>query len=396
MAPRRRQKTAALAASLLLALLGSSTAGALPTGRRLAAGIDGKVGAPAAAVPAVARQKFLHNGYHAVTGKSPNTPAAQEGVCNATIPPFATKAGGLRDATLMNYYTTSPWRFLGFNVHDWNAATTNCVGKSSSACLSCSMDLPVFAKKGGIAPIGVFNELWCTPAIAATCGMCFKIKVQPGYETPRCKRDGFFAYPECPGTVDGDHSYAAHPGMEWAFNYAVYYDDPDGIPYIIGMNVEWYDNRAVPNDPVTLRRLPYGISLGTIFGGSRFYGGWPISYQAIACPTGGGTLQYNLVYWPTYKENMYNKKLQITGFAKPLSGVDIRAEGELEWKKMTRSQDGYWELYYTLLDVDKKWELRIYCASGQAPSVEHIWKPTDLYCRYQDPDCTPHFGLVAC
>lgn len=101
------------------------------------------------------------------------------------------------------------------------------------------MDLPVFAKKGGIAPIGVFNELWCTPAIAATCGMCFKIKVQPGYETPRCKRDGFFAHPECPGTVDGDHSYAAHPGMEWAFNYAVYYDDPDGIPYIIGMNVEY-------------------------------------------------------------------------------------------------------------------------------------------------------------
>lgn len=101
------------------------------------------------------------------------------------------------------------------------------------------MDLPVFAKKGGIAPIGVFNELWCTPAIAATCGMCFKIKVQPGYETARCKRDGFFAHPECPGTVDGDHSYADHPGMEWAFNYAVYYDDPDGIPYIIGMNVEY-------------------------------------------------------------------------------------------------------------------------------------------------------------
>lgn len=101
------------------------------------------------------------------------------------------------------------------------------------------MDLPVFAKRGGIAPIGVFNELWCTPAIAATCGMCFKIKVQPGYESARCKRDGFFAHPECPGTVDADHSYAAHPGMEWAFNYAVYYDDPDGIPYIIGMNVEY-------------------------------------------------------------------------------------------------------------------------------------------------------------
>lgn len=101
------------------------------------------------------------------------------------------------------------------------------------------MDLPVFAKKGGIAPIGVFNELWCTPAIAATCGMCFKIKVQPGYETARCKRDGFFAHPECPGTVDGAHSYKDHPGMEWAFNYAVYYDDPDGIPYIIGMNVEY-------------------------------------------------------------------------------------------------------------------------------------------------------------
>jgi len=101
------------------------------------------------------------------------------------------------------------------------------------------MDLPVFAKKGGIAPIGVFNELWCTPAIAATCGMCFKIKVQPGWESARCKRDGFFAHPECPGTVDEDHSYADHPGMEWAFNYAVYYDDPDGIPYIIGMNVEY-------------------------------------------------------------------------------------------------------------------------------------------------------------
>lgn len=283
-----------------------------------------------------------------------------------------------------------------FNVHDWNAATTNCVGKSSSACLSCSMDLPVFAKKGGIAPIGVFNELWCTPAIAATCGMCFKIKVQPGYETARCKRDGFFAHPECPGTVDGAHSYKDHPGMEWAFNYAVYYDDPDGIPYIIGMNVEWYDDRAVPNDPVTLQRLPYGISLGTIFGGSRFYGGWPISYQAIACPTGGGTLQYNLVYWPTYKENLYNKKIQITGFAKPLSGVEIRSASDPEWKEMTRSQDGYWELYYTLLDVDEKWELRIYCASGQKPSVEHIWEPTSLYCRYQDPDCTPHFGSVAC
>lgn len=337
------------------------------------------------------------------------------------------------------------------------------------------MDLPVFAKRGGIAPIGVFNELWCTPAIAATCGMCFKIKIKKGWESARCKRDGFFAHPECPGTAPGDHSYAAHPKMEWAFNYAIYYDDPDGIPYIIGMNVEyvdqstilwelewevadgerregalcgtavatdcpswstpagarcetslltrpllscilcgfvpfpyiaahvlrdpafrWYDNRAVPNDPVTKRRLPYGISLGTIFSGSRFYGGWPISYQAIACPTGGGTLQYNLVYWPTYNQNLYNKKLQITGFAKPLSGVEIRSKSDRQWKEMKRSQDGYWELYYTLLDIDEKWEVRIYCASGQRPSVEHIWTPTQLYCRYQDPDCTPHFGSVAC
>lgn len=122
MTPRRRQKVAALAASLLLGLLGSSTAGALPTGRRLATGIDGRVRAPAAAVPAVARQKFLHNGFHAVTGKSPNTPAAQEGVCNATIPPFATKAGGLRDATLMNYYTTSPW----FSRGEWYAREGGC------------------------------------------------------------------------------------------------------------------------------------------------------------------------------------------------------------------------------------------------------------------------------
>jgi len=158
----------------------------------------------------------------------------------------------------------------------------------------------------------------------------------------------------------------------------------------------WYDDRAVPNDPVTLRRLPYGISLGTIWAGSRFYGGWPISYQAIACPTGGGTLQYNLVYWPTYEENLYNKKLQITGFAKPLSGVEVRSETDREWTAMTRSQDGYWELYFQRLDIDEKWELRIYCASGQKPSIEYIPKPTDLYCRYQDPDCKPHFGAVAC
>lgn len=67
----------------------------------------------ARAVPSVARAKFAHNGFHAVTGKSPNTPAAQEGVCNATIPPFFTAAGGLRDATLMNYYTQSPWKSRG-------------------------------------------------------------------------------------------------------------------------------------------------------------------------------------------------------------------------------------------------------------------------------------------
>jgi len=99
-----RLRTAAAAAAALLGALAASAAAGLPAARAAVESSPPALGS---------RAQFGHNGYHAVTGKSPNTPAAQEGVCNATIPPFFTASGGLRDATLMNYYVQKPWKTRG-------------------------------------------------------------------------------------------------------------------------------------------------------------------------------------------------------------------------------------------------------------------------------------------
>lgn len=111
---RRRPSAAALTAAILL-VVGASAGVAVgaPTTSLAAEGAGTGAGAGRGEVAAVGRQKFRHNGYHAVTGKSPNTPAAQEGVCNATVPPYFTKQGGLKDGVIMNYYKQRPWQTRG-------------------------------------------------------------------------------------------------------------------------------------------------------------------------------------------------------------------------------------------------------------------------------------------
>lgn len=75
---------------------------------------------------------------------------------------------------------------------DWAQASTICDGRPDTvACMACSFDLPEFAKEERLAPLGVYDALWFSPEAGGTCGMCLKVWLPEGEDSPDCQADSY-------------------------------------------------------------------------------------------------------------------------------------------------------------------------------------------------------------
>lgn len=317
---------------------------------------------------------------------------------------------GLEDPTLEAlYHLKVPTRGEWFNVLDWANQSTNCAGRpDSTACMSCSMNMPKFALDNRVAPFGVYDGLWLYPEPGATCGMCYKIMMVNGTMTDRCRKamapgngDAFESFPECPGR--GSTSYIEGSQEEYGWRAKQYKDEATGLPYIIGINVEWYDLDSP---------LEYGVSYLTKNKRPDGMGSWPLVVSPIPCPVGDHPMEFTFVTTPNNdlkvrKEESYFK-LQVAGQRISLAGVQIRWSDTQPWRDMTRTgtrqdggygdSDGHWEVNISpdKVSPDAPAMVRIFCSDGSAPLIQPGLVPRTMNCKWQDPDCVRHLGKVQC
>eukprot|EP01024_Parvocaulis_polyphysoides_P020124 TRINITY_DN19274_c1_g1_i5.p1 TRINITY_DN19274_c1_g1~~TRINITY_DN19274_c1_g1_i5.p1 ORF type:complete len:426 (+),score=49.80 TRINITY_DN19274_c1_g1_i5:135-1412(+) len=282
-----------------------------------------------------------------------------------------------------------------FDVQDWAAASNMCQGNATTtACMSCSMNMPHFALQQKVAAFGVSDLLWAFPEAGITCGMCLKILLPNADELKDCDESTIKSDPNCKGT--GNAPYLTNSVQPWAWNSPLYSDDESGMKYIIGIVVEWYD-LYVP--------LPYGISYLTKGKEPHGMGSWPVQVTAIECPVQQNGMEYAFIDFGDISQNRYNKKLQIAGHSMPIVSVEIKLGGQ--WYTMRRSgkkddggypdSDGHWmSPPATPHDLNVPLDLRILCANSSQPVVETGLVPAEMMCKYQDPQCTRHMGTAQC
>eukprot|EP01024_Parvocaulis_polyphysoides_P002995 TRINITY_DN108502_c0_g1_i1.p2 TRINITY_DN108502_c0_g1~~TRINITY_DN108502_c0_g1_i1.p2 ORF type:complete len:124 (-),score=5.82 TRINITY_DN108502_c0_g1_i1:2-325(-) len=79
----------------------------------------------------------------------------------------------------------------------------------STACMSCSMNMPKFVLEQNIAAFGVSDLLWAFPEAGASCGMCLKILLPPGQECEQFDESN----PFCAGQGSAPYSeFSSRPG----------------------------------------------------------------------------------------------------------------------------------------------------------------------------------------
>eukprot|EP01025_Chloroclados_australasicus_P011186 TRINITY_DN1483_c0_g1_i12.p1 TRINITY_DN1483_c0_g1~~TRINITY_DN1483_c0_g1_i12.p1 ORF type:complete len:529 (-),score=39.22 TRINITY_DN1483_c0_g1_i12:1725-3311(-) len=289
-----------------------------------------------------------------------------------------------------------PTRGEWFDVLDWSNQTVQCQNNASTTtCMSCSMNMPRFALDKKIAPFGVSDMYWAYPLPGATCGMCFKVFLKQGEFTDVCNTTSFKQYPQCPG--NGNASYADYASQNWAWNSPIYKDEVTSEPYLLGINVEWYD-LFVP--------LPYGISYLTKGKSPIGMGSWPIEIQAVECPVGNYTMEFAFIDLKDDTENKKNKKLQVAGNSMPITAIEIKlVDGN--WHQMFLSGDksdgiypdgdGHWMSPWTVWhNLDLPVDLKIFCAGSSVPVYEYNIIPQNIMCQYQDTQCKRMISSVQC
>eukprot|EP01023_Acetabularia_acetabulum_P047433 TRINITY_DN4996_c0_g2_i1.p1 TRINITY_DN4996_c0_g2~~TRINITY_DN4996_c0_g2_i1.p1 ORF type:complete len:397 (+),score=57.76 TRINITY_DN4996_c0_g2_i1:138-1328(+) len=283
-----------------------------------------------------------------------------------------------------------------FDVLDWANSSTLCANNAqTTACMSCSMNMPQFALQNQVAAFGVSDMYWAYPEAGATCGMCFKIYLESGVASDKCDLKNYKKFSDCPGA--GQASYAEYAQEDWAWNARIYTEQSTGRQYLIGISVEWYDLYAP---------LPYGISYLTKGKLSSGMGSWPVEIQAVECPVGEYKIEYAFIDLNSQDDNLYNKKLQIAGASRPITSVQIKLQ-DGKWYSMFRSGDktdglypdgdGHWQSPPGLKhSLDEELDLKITCAGSKEAIYERNLIPATIMCKRQDPNCKRAFGTVQC
>lgn len=78
---------------------------------------------------------------------------------------------------------------------DWAKASKICdTTPDTVACMACSFHLPLFARDQQLAPLGVYDALWLKPEAGAVCGMCLKVWLPEGTDSPACTDENYEKY----------------------------------------------------------------------------------------------------------------------------------------------------------------------------------------------------------